>query len=75
MSEQAAAKPPPTPQVKLTEVEINGNENIALNLMVSFLGLAQRRGAFALDEASKIFDCVKVFQKPEQVSLDVKEKS
>ena len=37
--------------------------------------LKQRRGAFALDEASKIFDCVKVFQKPEQVSLDVKEKS
>ena len=81
MAEQAAAQQPPAPpapqvpQVKLTEIEVDGNENLALNLMVSFLGLAQRRGAFALDEAAKIFECVKVFQKPEMVSLDVKEKS
>jgi hypothetical protein len=74
MAEQTES-PPPTaapPQIKLTEVEINGSENIALNLMVSFLGLAQRRGVFALDEAAKIFECVKVFQKG--VSLDIKEK-
>ena len=70
MAEQAAAQQPPAPpapqvpQVKLTEIEVDGNENLALNLMVSFLGLAQRRGAFALDEAAKIFECVKVFLKP-----------
>ena len=56
--------PPPQPQPpRLVDIEING-ENSALNLLVSFLGLAQRRGAFGLDEAAKIFECVKVFQKP-----------
>ena len=56
--------PPQQPQgPRLVDVEVN-SENAALNLLVSFLGLAQRRGAFGLDEASKIFECVKVFQKP-----------
>ena len=44
------------------------NENIALNLLVGFLGLAQRRGAFTLDEAAKIYECVKLFQKNVQTS-------
>ena len=62
-----AQPPPPPPQQqqgpRLVDVEVN-SENAALNLLVSFLGLAQRRGAFGLDEAAKIFECVKVFQKP-----------
>jgi len=61
-----AQPPPPPPQQqgpRLVDVEVN-SENSALNLLVSFLGLAQRRGAFGLDEAAKIFECVKVFQKP-----------
>ena len=59
------AQPPPPPQQgpRLVDVEIT-SENAAVNLLVSFLGLAQRRGAFGLDEAAKIFECVKVFQKP-----------
>jgi len=53
-----------TPQqgIRLVDVPVS-NENQALNLLVSFLGLAQRRGAFGLDEAAKIFDCVRMFQK------------
>ena len=44
--------PPQQPQgPRLVDVEVN-SENSALNLLVSFLGLAQRRGAFGLDEAS-----------------------
>jgi len=35
-----------------------------LNLMVQFLGLAQKSGAFTIDEAAKIWECVKMFQKP-----------
>ena len=61
-----AQPPPPPPQQqgpRLVDVEVD-SENAALNLLVSFLGLAQRRGAFGLDEAAKIFECVKVFQKP-----------
>ena len=66
MSVQSEASPPEPPAPpsgpRLVDVEVN-NENQALNLLVSFLGLAQRRGAFGLDEAAKIFECVKVFQK------------
>ena len=55
---------PSKPQVKLTDIEIN-NEITALNIMVQFLGLAQKRGAFTIDEAAKIWECVKKFQKPQ----------
>jgi hypothetical protein len=30
--------------------------------MLGFLGLAQKRGCFAINESAKIFDCVKMFQ-------------
>ena len=49
-------------EVKLTDIEIL-NENVALNVIVSFLNLAQRRGAFSIDESAKIWECVKKFQK------------
>jgi hypothetical protein len=51
-----------TQKVLLTGVEVV-DENVALNLIVSFLGLAQKRGAFTIDEAAKIWECVKKFQK------------
>lgn len=50
------------PEVKLVDVVVT-DENVALNVLVSFLNLAQRRGAFSIDESSKIWECVKVFQK------------
>jgi hypothetical protein len=54
--------PPVTPQeVKLVDIKVT-NENIALNLMVSFLSVAQKRGVFSLDEASKIWECIQKFQ-------------
>jgi len=49
-------------KVLLTGVEVT-DENVALNLIVSFLGLAQKRGAFTIDEAAKIWECIKRFQK------------
>ena len=49
-------------QVKLVDVPIT-NENTALNVMVQFLNLAQRRGVFGIDEAAKIYECFKVFTK------------
>ena len=48
--------------VKLVDIPVS-DENVALNLMVSFLSLAQKRGAFGLDESAKIWECVKKFQK------------
>jgi hypothetical protein len=47
---------------KLVNVEIT-NENVALNVMVSFLSLAQKRGAFSIDEAAKIWECISKFNR------------
>lgn len=56
--------PTPTPTLpKLTEVEIT-DENIALNVLISFADLAQKRGAYSLDEAAKIWECIQKFIKP-----------
>jgi hypothetical protein len=37
------------------------DENTALNVLVGFLGIAQRRGVFALNESSKIYEAIKMF--------------
>jgi hypothetical protein len=49
-------------EIKLVDVNIS-DENTALNVIISFLNLAQRRGAFSMDESSKIWECIKMFQK------------
>jgi hypothetical protein len=38
------------------------SQNTAFNLIVSFVGVAQRRGTFALDEAAKIYECIEMFK-------------
>jgi hypothetical protein len=53
---------PPQKEVRLVDVQIN-DENIALNVMVSFLTLAHKRGSFSIDESAKIWECIKIFQK------------
>ena len=37
------------------------NENTALNLIVGFLNVAQRRGAFNFKESGKISECIDMF--------------
>tara|TARA_Y100000816_G_scaffold207340_1_gene153227 strand:+ start:7852 stop:8304 length:453 start_codon:yes stop_codon:yes gene_type:complete len=51
-----------TQEINLLDIEVE-TENIALNLLVSFINLAQRRGAFNIAESAKIWDCIKKFQK------------
>ena len=48
-------------QVRLVDVPIKSQQD-ALQLIVTFLNLAQKRGAFTLDESAKLWDCIKVFQ-------------
>lgn len=50
------------PQQKIKDIKIT-SENDALNVMVGFLQLAQRRGVFTLEEAAKIHECVEMFQR------------
>lgn len=49
-------------QQSLVDVNIT-DENTALNVMVSFLHLAQKRGVFNLQESAKVWECVKLFMK------------
>ena len=51
---------PKLPSLVDTEIK---DENTALNVMVSFLYLAQKRGAFNLQESSKVWECVQLFMK------------
>ena len=64
---QAPQQQPPQQQqqqqVKLEDLKVN-TENDALNFMVGFLELAQRRGIFSLEEAAKINECVAKFRRP-----------
>ena len=64
-SAEAPAAETQQPQVNLAQVPVDG-ENTALNLLVSFVAVAQRRGAFTLEEASKVFECINVFRRPPQ---------
>jgi hypothetical protein len=47
-------------KIDLLTIDIK-DENTALNVLVGFLGIAQRRGAFALNESSKIYEAIKMF--------------
>ena len=49
-------------QVNILNVDVT-DENVALNLLVNFVSIAQKRGVFSLPEASKIWECIKFFQK------------
>ena len=49
-------------EVKLTEVAIT-DEVVALNILVSFVNLAQRRGVYNIEESAKIWECIRKFQR------------
>ena len=57
--------PAPQPEQRLTDVKIV-DENTALNVMVSFLNLAQKRGTFSIDESAKIWECIQKFIQQQQ---------
>jgi len=64
--ESASTTELPTPsgekkQVRLVDIPINTQQD-ALQLIVTFLHLAQKRGAFTLDESAKLWECIKSFQ-------------
>jgi hypothetical protein len=62
-----AQEEPPLAQ-QLTSGDLIGievaNENVALNLLVSFVNLAHSRNAFNLQESAKIWECIQKFIQP-----------
>jgi hypothetical protein len=61
--DSTATVPAPTQEIRLIDVPIT-DENIALNVLVSFLNVAQKRGVFSIAESAKIFECIQKFVQP-----------
>jgi uncharacterized protein (DUF305 family) len=59
---EESTEQPTEQQIRFVDVEVS-SDNVALNLMVAFLNMAQRRGAYSMDESAKIWECVKRFIK------------
>jgi hypothetical protein len=57
-----------TNTIKLVDQQVT-DQNKALNLLVSFINLAQKRGTFSLDESAKIWECIKFFTSSPPPSL------
>tara|TARA_B100000424_G_C22945412_1_gene503197 strand:- start:3423 stop:3653 length:231 start_codon:yes stop_codon:yes gene_type:complete len=60
--DQESLSQTPLPSNSLSSMEVK-DENVALNILVSYLHIAQKRGAFNLQESAKIWECVKLFTK------------
>ena len=39
------------------------NENDALNMIINFLLISQKRGVYSFEESAKILECIKKFQR------------
>ena len=64
--ESASTTDLPTPsgektRLRLVDVPLKDQQD-ALQLLVTFLNLAQKRGSFTLDESAKLWECIKMFQ-------------
>ena len=51
---------PSQKEVRLTDLEVT-DENMALNILVSFISVAQQRGTFSIAESAKIYECIQKF--------------
>jgi hypothetical protein len=52
-------------QIPISEVPVN-NQNEALQMIVYFINVAQKRGTYTLDESAKIYECIKLFKSTSQ---------
>lgn len=56
----------PAQQAQQQSLDLNepiANENDALNMLVSFVNIAQRRGVYNVQESAKIWECIQMFMK------------
>jgi hypothetical protein len=63
MDTESPITPEENKEVRLVDVPVT-DQVVALNLIVSFLNVAQRRGAYTMDESAKIWECVQQFALP-----------
>ena len=53
----------PRQQPRIVDMPVK-NQNDALNILIAFLSMAQKRGAFTIQESAKLWECVKMFSDP-----------
>jgi hypothetical protein len=63
MDTETPTNPVESKEVRLVDVQVT-DQIVALNLIISFLNVAQRRGAYTMDESAKIWECVQQFSAP-----------
>jgi len=63
--------PPPAPfeekTIVLTDINVT-DQNVAFNILISFITVAQKRGTFSINESAKLWECLKYFLTPEQLA-------
>lgn len=64
VQQEQPPQPPVEQEIRLVDVTIT-DQVVALNILVAFMNVAQRRGAFSMEESAKIWECVKHFTPPE----------
>ena len=66
MSSPSSNPTPPSNQVLLKDIHIT-DETMAVSVMAGMLEIAQRRGAFNIEESAKIWECLQRLQKPQSL--------
>jgi hypothetical protein len=63
---QVAEEETPAPaqqEVPIVNIPVNSH-NTALNILVALTGVAQKRGAFNIQESAKLWECIQMFNAP-----------
>lgn len=56
----STAPAPPQQEVPLVSIPVT-DDNAAFNILVGFIGVAQKRGAFNIQESAKLWECIQRF--------------
>ena len=66
VAEEETPAPAPAPaqqEVPIVNIPVNSH-NTALNILVALIGVAQKRGAFNIQESAKLWECIQMFNAP-----------
>jgi len=61
--EETPAPAPAQQEVPIVNIPVN-SPNTALNILVALTGVAQKRGAFNIQESAKLWECIQMFNAP-----------
>jgi hypothetical protein len=61
--EETPAPAPAQQEVPIVDIPVNSH-NTALNILVALTGVAQKRGAFNIQESAKLWECIQAFNTP-----------